>query len=89
MMTNEDAVAWCAAREVSVIFRPNGNLPASVVLLLHGSAIKAEKPTLPEAVEEASRRLVRHIHVEREVAEARRRAEATQKVTPPPSVRIP
>lgn len=91
-MTNEDAVAWCAAREVSVIFRPNATMKKSVVVLVHGSSIKAEKATLPEAVEEASMKLSRYFQAEREIVEARRRAEADgtgQRSVTPPDLRIP
>lgn len=89
-MTDQDALEWCAAREVSVIFRQNGTMSASVVLLVHGTPVKAEKPTLPEAVEEASMRLSRFWAAEREQIEHRRLGTpgATRKPTMP-DIRIP
>ena len=78
-MTTEDAVAWCASHEVSVIFRPNGtergHAKRSVVVLLHGTGIKGEKPTLAEAVEEVAQRYERALQVDREIRAARLRAE--------------
>lgn len=68
-MTVEDAVAWCAAHDVSVMFRTNGTQPRSVLIVAHGSPVKAEKPTFVEAVEDIARRLAGHIELSRAQSE--------------------